>query len=230
MKSRWLVVAGLSILLLGACKSEPAVAPGGKVTDHAGARDAALEYLQEHEPENAPGTGLQWQEEDVTPEGLVGQAAREFASDGLTVRVPSPVVAPDYIVYHVTITSAQGGWRWQGQVKPDGTVTEVSPLTEMSEEASRKTAEDFVKNSPTFSFDGMENTLTLVNTLAARCPYCWVFVFEFDSRHAGYGHREGMMLAQVTTPHQAVISVEQGDITSAIMDEKWDMMLQQEVD
>jgi hypothetical protein len=34
------------------------------------------------------------------------------------------------------------------------------------------------------------------------------------------------MLAEVITPHQAVITVEKGKITSAIMDEQWDMMKQ----
>lgn len=222
------LIAGLVALLLAACTSAPA--PEEEVADAAGARDAALTYLREHEPGNAPGTDVQWQAEDATPEGLVGQATKVFTSDGLTVRVSSPVVAPEHITYHVTVTSAQGGWRWQADVKPDGTVTEVTRLTEMSEEQSRKTAEEFVRSSQTFSYDGMEETLKLVNTMQPRCPYCWVFVYEFTSRQAGYGNREGMMLAQVITPHQAAISIEQGELKSAIMDEKWDMVRQEEVE
>jgi hypothetical protein len=34
------------------------------------------------------------------------------------------------------------------------------------------------------------------------------------------------MLAQVITPHEAVITVERGEIKSAIMDEKWNMINQ----
>ncbi len=97
---------------------------------------------------------------------------------------------------------------------------EVSPPIQVSEESSQKIAEEFVRNSPTFSFDGMEETLKLTNTLTARCPYCWVFIFEFDSRAAGYGGRTGMMLAQVITHHRSVIAVDQHEIESAVMDEE----------
>ena len=73
----------------------------------------------------------------------------------------------------------------------------------------------------------MDDTLNLVDTLTARCPYCWAFIFEFDSRQAGYGDRTGQMLAQVITPHRAVISVEQLEVVSAVMDERWDMLSQE---
>ena len=98
-----------------------------------------------------------------------------------------------------------------------------------SQEESQEIAEEFLRNSPTFVFDGMEETLELVDTLTARCPSCWAFIFEFDSRHAGYGDRTGQTLAQVITPHRAVIGVEQGKLNSAVMDEKWDMLEQQEI-
>ena len=100
---RLALAAGLLVLLLAGCTSKPAQTE--QVTDAAEARDAALEYLREHNPDNAPGTGLNWQSEDVTPEGLVGQATKVFTSDGLTVKVISPVVAPEYINYDLTITS-----------------------------------------------------------------------------------------------------------------------------
>lgn len=219
----------LAALLMGACKSEPAPTPGQEVKDAAGARDAALVYLREHEAQDVPGAGTEWHETDVTP-GLIGAGTKEFNYDGWTVQVYSPVVAPQYIQYQVTITSVQGGWHWKGTVKPDGTVTEVSPLTQMSKEGSQAIAEEFVRGSPTFSFDGMEETLKLTDTLMARCPYCWLFVFEFDSRQAGYGDRTGMMLAQVITHHRAEIMVELHEITSAVMDEKWNMLTQTEIE
>ena len=99
----------------------------------------------------------------------------------------------------------------------------------MTEDGSMKIAEEAVKNSPTFLHDGIEETLELTLTDVARCPYCWVFTYEFDSRAAGYGDRTGQMLAQVITPHKAVISVQKYEITSAIMDNKWDMLTQTEI-
>jgi hypothetical protein len=216
------VVLGI-LLLLVSCKCSEL-----KVTNASGARDATLEYLHEQYPENVPETGLEWQEEDVTPAGVVGISIKQFTSDGLTVRVSAPVVVPENTIYTTTVTSIQGSWYWQGEVKPNGSVAELSPLTGMTETWSRNIAEQFVVNSPTFTYDGMEETLELTETLTLRCPACWAFIFEFDSRHAGYGDRTGMVLAEVITHHEAVITLDRGEIVSAVIDEKWDMLRQEE--
>lgn len=96
----------------------------------------------------------------------------------------------------------------------------------MTEEAARELAKQFVQNSPTFAFDGIEESLELVETLYPDIENAWTFVFHFESRHAGYGERTGQMLAQVITPHDAVVTVEQGEAKSAVMDGKWDMINQ----
>jgi len=223
-KAKYPLVTALVVLLaLGACKSIPTEL---KVEDATAARDTAIEYLREQYPGDAPDTGLQWEEEDVTPSGLVGTSITQFTSDGLSVTVSAPVVTLENVIYTTTITSIDGGWHWKGEVKPDGTVTEFSTLAEMSEEWSRDIAEEFVKNSRTFTYDGIEETLELTETLVARCPFCWSFTFEFDCLHAGYGNREGEVLAQVITPHEAVVIVDKGEVVSAIMDGEWDMLRQ----
>lgn len=101
---------------------------------------------------------------------------------------------------------------------PPGTIKPVP------QEESQMIAEKFVRNSRTFVFDGIEDSLKLVDTITLRCPSCWQFIFEFQSRHAGYGDRMGQPLAQVITPHRAVITVMQGKVTYAVMDEKWDII------
>lgn len=100
----------------------------------------------------------------------------------------------------------------------------------LTEEGSRKLAEEFVRNSPTFRFDGNQVTLELVETLYPEIENAWQFVFRFESAHAGYGDRTGQMLAQVITPHEAVITVEGGEVKNAVMDEKWDMISQSTVE
>ena len=215
-----MAVLGLVALLMGACAGESGLAVKGA----ADARDAAVTYLRERQAQNAPSADIVWQEEDVTPPGWVGGVTKEFISDEWTIKVSYPVVPPENVVYEVVVSSIKLGWHWKGTVKADGIVTEVSAFKQMSEEESQKIAEEFLRNSPTFVFDGIEDTLRLTDTLRARCPYCWVFIFEFDSRHAGYGDRTGQMLAQVITSHRAVIAVEQFEITSAVMDDKWDMI------
>ena len=116
-------------------------------------------------------------------------------------------------------------------------VLSTSPTTSQDNEfpsvpelESQEIAEDYLRNSPTFRFDGIEESLTHVVTNAMRCPSCWEFVFEFQCRHAGYGDRTGQMVAQVVTPHTARIVVNRGQVASAIMDEEWDMMQQRMIE
>jgi hypothetical protein len=90
-----------------------------------------------------------------------------------------------------------------------------------SQAESLQIAEEFVKVDTTYQFDGIPDTLKL--TLTTSIAHGWKFTFEFDSSHAGYGNRNGQILAQVITHHAAVITVEAGEGTSAIMDSVWDM-------
>ena len=98
-----------------------------------------------------------------------------------------------------------------------------------TEEESLKIARQFLKNSLTYKFDGIEETLKHQETLKLRCPYCWQFIFTFDSRQAGYGNRTGQMLAQVITPHTARITVQKGEVTSAILDKEWNILQQEKI-
>jgi len=96
-------------------------------------------------------------------------------------------------------------------------------------------AQDFVEHSPTYVFDGIGETLKLINAAAysektitednkGDITNGCVFTFTFDSSGAGYGDRAGQMVAEVITPHEAVITVEQGKIVSAILDNTWNMV------
>jgi len=219
----------LALLAFGCAKIEPAVEPepaGLAVSSAAGAVEAAIDYLHEQVGEDAPAEGIVWQEEDITTPGLVGGSYRQFTSGEWVVKVSYPVVALENTVYQVTVTSNESGWHWQGSVSADGSVTEGSAFMQMTEAESRKIAEEFVKNSPTFIFDGIEDTLELVETLYPDIEYSWGFVFRFESRQAGYGDRDGQVLAQVITPHEVSVSVEHLEVISALMDNKWDMINQ----
>jgi len=95
----------------------------------------------------------------------------------------------------------------------------------VSKEDSQKIAADFLRSSPTFRFDGIEETLKLVWS-GGEEPYHWEFHYEFQCRHAGYGDRTGLILAQVITDHRAQIVVERGEVVHAVLDGKWDMLRQ----
>ena len=87
-----------------------------------------------------------------------------------------------------------------------------------------------MKRSPTYSYDGIEGSFSLIKSTAARCPGCYVFTFQFQSRQAGYGDRTGKLLAQVITDHEAVVVVTEGEITQAILDDMWDMLDQSPIE
>jgi hypothetical protein len=99
-----------------------------------------------------------------------------------------------------------------------------------TEDEARELAGNFVKNSPTFKFDGIEDTFQLVETLYPDIENAWQFIFQFESRQAGYGNRVGQTLLQVITPHEVVVTIEHGEVISALMDSKWDMIEQRMLD
>ncbi|HMK47134.1 MAG TPA: hypothetical protein VK436_10955 [Methanocella sp.] len=87
------------------------------------------------------------------------------------------------------------------------------------------TARQFVTNENTYRYDGMSDSLSVSlkgNPASSR----YEILAEYKSRSAGYGDRSDMMTAQVLTPHQAVITVDQGRVVSAVMDGRWDMVAQ----
>ncbi len=110
------------------------------------------------------------------------------------------------------------------------TVTACVSAPATSEARARQVAEDFISHSPTFRFDGMAETLEMTGAEWDGDQQCWEFTFEFDSRHAGYGDRTGMMMAQVITHHRAAITVKQTRVTRAVLDGRWDMLRQRELE
>lgn len=123
-----MAVIGLAALLAGAGGCQPALA----VENAADARDAAIDYLQEHNGQNAPGEDVEWQEADTAPQGIAGAACREFICGEWTVVVSYPVLPPELTVYQVVVLSSiEPPWQWEGSVNPDGSVTELSALKPM---------------------------------------------------------------------------------------------------
>jgi len=96
----------------------------------------------------------------------------------------------------------------------------------VTEQESERIALEFVRSSPTFSFDGISDTLRLTGSEAAG-PNRWRFHFTFQCRHAGYGNRSGMVMAEVITAHQAEVVVEEGKVVYAVLDGRWDMLKQE---
>jgi len=105
--------------------------------------------------------------------------------------------------------------------------TQGTGLTE--DEIAVNIAVTFLKNAPTYKFDGIPGTIEVVDTLILESyPVQYIVVITFDCSHAGYGDRTGQVLAQVITSHTARVKVVQNKVVSAVLDGRWDELNQVE--
>ena len=88
----------------------------------------------------------------------------------------------------------------------------------------------FLLNGPTFSFDGIKESIKIIDvTPIDGEPGQYVVVISFDTAHAGWGDREGTFIAQVITPHVIKITLENGEVVEAIIDDTWDECNQRQI-
>ena len=86
-------------------------------------------------------------------------------------------------------------------------------------------ARRFILESPTFAFDGLIDTLQVeFVSVMESFPVQYNIEARYTSAHAGFGNREGQMLAQVLTPHTVKLIVSEDRVISAITDKDWDEM------
>lgn len=84
-------------------------------------------------------------------------------------------------------------------------------------------AQKYIVTSPTFAFDGMHDTLDVIDvTVMESYPVQYKVTIAFDSAHAGFGDRTDQILAEVITPHKMDIIVSEGVVISAVTDGDWD--------
>lgn len=101
--------------------------------------------------------------------------------------------------------------------------------SENADQIAENIAKDFIIQAPTFKFDGIMDTLQVQDTIILESlPVQYVITITFDSTHAGYGDRTDQFVATVITHHTAKVTVENYNIVSAILDDKWDEQNQKE--
>ncbi len=76
----------------------------------------------------------------------------------------------------------------------------------------------------------MEEGVKLIDVEDLDEANSWAFDYEFECINAGYGDRSGQSVIGVITPHAARITEVGGEVTSAIMNQKWDMMEQKTIE
>ena len=122
-----------------------------KVKNAAEARDASIVYLRGLDSRMFPSRDAQWQERTTFsggPQDMV-TTAKQFTSDGWIIEIYQELAPLRNTVYQVTVFSSTEGWHWKGNIKADGSVSEVSPLRKLPEEDKRRTAEELLKKSRT---------------------------------------------------------------------------------
>lgn len=82
-----------------------------------------------------------------------------------------------------------------------------------------------VRNSPTFKWDGMEDTLKVVDSFKID-ENTWIVVISFTCRHSGYGDRTGKIVLQFLTEHKAEVKVVNSFVVELILDNVWDELNQ----
>jgi hypothetical protein len=108
---------------------------------------------------------------------------------------------------------------------------QMGRTTPSEDEMAAEIAMKFLKNAPTCKFDGILGTMKFVETrILESYPVQYVVVVNFDCRQAGYGDRAGQILAQVITSHTATVRVVNGEVVSAVLDDKWDELNQVEIE
>lgn len=91
----------------------------------------------------------------------------------------------------------------------------------LGEQQVRELADGWIRGAPTYRYDG--SGLEFVNYIQQESnPIRQVLTYRFTSNHAGYGNRSGMVTAQAISPHTIKITIVDGNVESAVIDERWD--------
>lgn len=97
-----------------------------------------------------------------------------------------------------------------------------SPTPTSTKTPYSSTVEDFIEDSATYKFDGIDGSVKVVKVDGPHDGK-WVYTVEYQTRQPGHGDRSGQMLAQVITTHTAEVEVVEGKVASAVCDGDWDM-------
>jgi len=84
----------------------------------------------------------------------------------------------------------------------------------------------FIVTSPTFSYDGIPDSLEIEIVSADDSNSKFLLEGKFNTLHAGYGNRENLNLPEDITLHTIIVSIVDEKIISAVIDNQWDELNQ----
>jgi len=123
-----------------------------KIRNASQAVEAVLAYLREQVGQSLPAAGSKWQEKTLYATGVEDYAitSKLFLSGGWQIEVFQGIAPVSRTVYQITAFNPELRSYWKGSIQADGSIREGSPLTTLSEEGSRKLADELAKkiNAP----------------------------------------------------------------------------------
>jgi hypothetical protein len=99
-------------------------------------------------------------------------------------------------------------------------------ITENDSEKIIDFTRQFIINGPTFSYDGIPDSLEIKIVSADDSDSKFLLEGKFKTLHTGYGNRENLDLPEDITLHTIMISIVDEKIISAVIDNQWDELNQ----
>ena len=103
---------------------------------------------------------------------------------------------------------------------------DVIDLTENDSQKIINIAKQFIKTSPTFSYDGISDTLKLEIISLNNSDSKFLVEGKFNTFHNGYGNRTNVNLPEEITLHVIEVVIIDDKIISAVIDDQWDELNQ----
>lgn len=99
-------------------------------------------------------------------------------------------------------------------------------ITENDSEKIIDFTRQFIINGPTFSYDGIPDSLEIKIVSADESDSKFLLEGKFKTLHTGYGNRENLDLPEDITLHTIIVSIVDEKIISAVIDNQWDELNQ----
>ncbi|MGD2106439.1 MAG: hypothetical protein PVH93_02430 [Nitrosopumilaceae archaeon] len=103
---------------------------------------------------------------------------------------------------------------------------ENSQMTETNFQKILDIAKEFIISNPTFSYDGISDTLKLEISPLDDTNSKFLVEGEFNTQHTGYGNREKVDLPEKITFHTIEVVIVDERVISAVIDNQWDELNQ----
>lgn len=103
---------------------------------------------------------------------------------------------------------------------------EINGQNQNNETKIMSIAKQFIMTSPTFSYDGIADTLEIEIISAYSLDSKFLLEGKFKTLHDGYGNRAKLDLSEEITLHTIEVVIVDEKVISAVIDNQWDELNQ----